>query len=323
MRFVLINPNYEHDTVWASLDSAVVKFDTTAGAWGVTFKGVDGLTKIVLGSTGIITSNGGTNNLYRFNTNAGAPATYTLYRAKGTQGTPATIVDGDDIGLLHAKGYDGDSYESAGQFLFEAGTTVSDGVVPGKFVLSLADKDGGLQTVFTVDHDSSATFAGDVTITGDLLGDVTITGDLVYDFTHWVGSADVITYTPSITQNLYTKLTPAMVEHENDGMTYAADSLTIISAGDYTIQISVRFSGANANDAWQIKVYKNGAAMGSSVGRFIIRTNTAGQPDTRSYFWYLTDLAADDDISFRMTNLTASRDPTFLDFKIYMEKKPE
>ena len=149
------------------------------------------------------------------------------------------------------------------------------------------------------------------------------TGILTYNFIHWVGSADVITYTPSITQNLYTKLTPAMVEHENDGMTYAADSLTVISAGDYTIDISVRFSGANANDAWQIKVYKNHIAMASSVGRFIIRTNTAGLPDTRSYFWYLQDLAADDDISFRMTNLTASRDPTFLDFKIYMEKKPE
>lgn len=145
-------------------------------------------------------------------------------------------------------------------------------------------------------------------------------GVQVESLTHWVGSADGVTYTPAITKDVYIKITPGMVEHENDGMTYAADTLTIIKSGDYTVDIAVRFSGANQNDVWQIKVYKNNAAMSSSVGRFIIRTTAAGQPDSRSFFWYLQDLATDDDISFHMTNLTATRDPTIVDFKIFIAK---
>ena len=142
---------------------------------------------------------------------------------------------------------------------------------------------------------------------------------------HWVGSADSISYTPTIAKDVYTKLTPGMVEHEGDDITYAADTLTVEAGhvGDFEIQISVRFTAANANDAWQIKVYKNHLAMDSSVGRFIIRSAGSGLPDTRSYFWYLQDLAIGDDISFHMTNLSASRDPTFLDFKIYMKEMLE
>ena len=157
---------------------------------------------------------------------------------------------------------------------------------------------------------------------GDLLN---MNGVTIKKAAHWVGSADSISYTPTIAKDVYTKLTPGMVEHEGDDITYAADTLTVEAGhvGDFEIQISVRFTAANANDAWQIKVYKNHVAMPSSVGRFIIRSSGSGLPDTRSYFWYLQDLAIGDDISFHMTNLSASRDPTFLDFKIYMKEMLE
>lgn len=149
------------------------------------------------------------------------------------------------------------------------------------------------------------------------------TGVMTYNFIHFVGSADSISYTPTITKDVYKKLVPGMVAREADGITYAADSLTIQTAGDYFINICVRFSGTNANDVWRIKVYKNHAPLPASVGRFVIRTTTSAEADTRSFFWYLLGLAPNDVISFWITNQSATRNPTFTDFKVYMEKKPE
>ena len=157
----------------------------------------------------------------------------------------------------------------------------------------------------------------------DAIGNADIEGQLTYDFHHIVASADSIAYTPTITQNEYLLLAPSMTAHEADGITLSGDTLTVSVAGDYFINISVRFSGANQNDVWRIKVYINGSPTPSSVGRFVIRTTSAGEPDVRSFFWYLIGLVADDEITFTMTNYTASRNPTFTDFKIYMEKKPE
>jgi len=139
---------------------------------------------------------------------------------------------------------------------------------------------------------------------------------------HFVGSADSISYTPTVAKDVFTKLVPVMVSHEADYITFGGDTLTIQAGhiGDYTIQISVRMSGSNANDIWQIKVYKNAVKMPTSIGQFIFRTTSAGLADTKSYFWYLQDLAEGDDISFYVTNLSASRNPTFDDFKIMMIK---
>jgi hypothetical protein len=152
---------------------------------------------------------------------------------------------------------------------------------------------------------------------------ISSTGVFQYNFVHGVYSADSVSYTPSITKDLYTKLTPSMSSHESDGITFAGDTLTILTAGDYFINISVVFSGTNANDIWRIKIYKNNIPLPSSAGRFVIRTTGAGTVDNRSYFWYLIGLSVNDNISFRITNQTASRNPTFTDMKIYIEKKPE
>ena len=145
-------------------------------------------------------------------------------------------------------------------------------------------------------------------------------------FAHFVGSADSLTYTPDLGgASTFIKLTPGMIAHETDYITYAADSITIDAGydGDYLIDISIRLSGANVNDVWQIKVYKNGLAMLSDVGRFIFRTTASGQADTRSFFWYLIDLVEGDDISFYIANLTADRDPTIMDMKIFISRMAE
>jgi len=150
-------------------------------------------------------------------------------------------------------------------------------------------------------------------------------GAIAYKFAHAVFSADSVSYTPTITEDVYTKLVPGSTTHESDHITAQGDTLTIETGfdGDYLVFISVRASGANQNDVWRIKIYKNSAALPSSVGRFTFRTTSAGFADTRFFFWYLDDLVAGDDISFYITNLTGSRDPTISDFKVYAEQKPE
>ena len=156
----------------------------------------------------------------------------------------------------------------------------------------------------------------------NLRGDLTIAGNLKYGFVHAVGSVDATSYTPSVSQNVYTKLVPTIVWRENDGLT-CLDSVKILTAGDYRLDIALSLSGANANDFWRLKVYKNGAAFSPELGRFRWRNLAGGVTDTRSYFWYLIGLAANDWISFRITNETASRNPTITDFKVYLEIKPE
>ena len=150
-------------------------------------------------------------------------------------------------------------------------------------------------------------------------------GAIEYNFAHAIMSADSVAYTPTVAKDVYTKLVPGSACHEADYITCQGDTLTILTGfdGDYRIDISIRLSGANVNDAWRIKIYKNSLPQPTSVGRFVFRTTSAGEPDTRYFFWYLDDLVAGDDISFYITNLTASRNPTITDFKVYAEQKPE
>ena len=161
--------------------------------------------------------------------------------------------------------------------------------------------------------------AGDLKIKGDLH----VEGDLIYEFIHAYGGVAGADVTPDMTQNVYLKLNPGSTWLEIDGMSCTGDSITILTDGDYYIDISLAISGANQNDFWRVKPYVNSVAYASEVSAFRWRVTTAGVSDTRDYFWYLRDLDADDVISFWITNETGSRDPTISQFKIYIEKKPE
>jgi hypothetical protein len=155
-----------------------------------------------------------------------------------------------------------------------------------------------------------------------LEGNVTIAGNLKYGFIHAVGSVDATSYTPSVSQNVYTKLVPSIVWRETDGLT-CLDSVKILAAGDYRIDVSIALSGTNVNDFWRLKIYHNGAAYSPQLGRFRWRSVASNVTDTRSFFWYVEGLAVNDWLSFRLTNETASRNPTITDMKVYIEQKPE
>jgi hypothetical protein len=201
----------------------------------------------------------------------------------------------------------------------QADSCLSFSMVSGQPVFSFfaSDEDSYTQSINTSDQ---AVFSG-------ASGGYSFDADLTYNFIHFVGSADSVAVTPVVTQYIYTKLLPGIVAHETDGVTFAADSLTVLTAGDYICHISISLSGTNANDYWRIKVFKNNAALpntgAGSVGRFVFRTTANNQTDTREYVWYLKDLAVNDVLSWRITNLSATRNPTVTDMKLYFHKIPE
>lgn len=151
------------------------------------------------------------------------------------------------------------------------------------------------------------------------------TGDIKYNFLHAVGSADSLTaFSIGGTQNVYYKVNTggAMSWHECDGFTCAADSIKVLTAGDYLIMPVLSITTSNANDVLRIKLYKNGAPLSTSIGRWIVNSQGTGLGSARCFFWYVT-LSVNDYLSIRITNQTASRAITVNDFKFYIEKKPE
>ena len=151
----------------------------------------------------------------------------------------------------------------------------------------------------------------------------TIHGELEYEFKHLVASADSVSVTTTIgTQFAYFKMLPGMTEHDNLGFVLAGDTVTVLNTGDYIIHFAITASGANLNDRFRIKLYTNAQPHGTEIGRMSWKVTSAGQQDTKAYFWYM-DLTANDVLSFRVTNLTAARDLTITDMKIMITRAPE
>lgn len=146
-----------------------------------------------------------------------------------------------------------------------------------------------------------------------------VNGDFTYEYRHAAAYGEGLSYAPNLTQNVYTKLVPSLTTIEADGITVAGDSITIVTPGDYYIQMSCSFHGT-ANDDFAIKLYKNGATTAS---RARVSADGANNDVSVSYFWYVKDLVAGDDYCFRMTNLDSNTDPTITDFKYYIRKEPE
>jgi hypothetical protein len=151
-------------------------------------------------------------------------------------------------------------------------------------------------------------------------GDLTVTGQIKYDYKHLVIYTTGGSYTPNTVSNVAFRLLPTFSTTENDGLTFAGDSITIITPGDYFVQFGVSLQGANGSD-WIFKCRKNGVAI--TTGNLALSTTGAGNYIAGEWFWYLLSLAAGDDICFTVTNEGGSDDPTFRSVKVFIEMKPE
>lgn len=91
-------------------------------------------------------------------------------KARGTIGTPTTVVTGDTLGRLMFRGYDGSNYLEMGSIEVTSTGTIAATRVPTTIMFSTATNatPSVLTTALTLGADQSATFAGNTTIAGTL-----------------------------------------------------------------------------------------------------------------------------------------------------------
>jgi len=194
------------------------------------------------------------------------------------------------------------------------GTTSTDGfkvAIQSDNTVDLNNQENSAMKLFT---------NGTSRLTIDAEGNVQMTGLLTYNFIHGACYLENASYTPAVTQNLYTRINPGMTVSEADGLTISSDQVTIATAGHYKVDLVITMSGSDEND-FRVKMYKNGSATGIPGSNHI---STSGSTNyvVLPYFWYVS-LAASDVLSFYITNTSDNGGPTISDMKVYLEKKPE
>lgn len=75
----------------------------------------------------------------RFSATANDATIFAFRRARGTASSPLTTADGDTLGNISFRGYDGAAYQTAGSIRGEVDNTVSSGVVSGRLVFMTAN----------------------------------------------------------------------------------------------------------------------------------------------------------------------------------------
>lgn len=84
------------------------------------------------------------------NTTAGDKVSFR--KARGTLGSPTSIVNGDELGSVDFLGYDGSTYGLAARILASANGTISSGVTPSKLSFIVRNSLGELKNPFEVSH---------------------------------------------------------------------------------------------------------------------------------------------------------------------------
>lgn len=150
---------------------------------------------------------------------------------------------------------------------------------------------------------------------GDTTGKITVSGDFTHALRHVDGSQESV-YTPAVTQNVYTKITPTFTSVEASFMTFAGDTVTAITPGHYFIIWDFTLTGGNGDD-FTFQIRKNNVPVKQK------RQSTAGAGNYASFStsYYLGGLVAGDDISFYVTNTASSGDPTMSYQNFYIRKE--
>ena len=128
-------------------------------------------------------------------------------------------------------------------------------------------------------------------------------------------------YTPAVTQNVYTKITPGFTEEELYRVTFAGDTATIANnaGGDYKIFVFFAiYDGATSDDfVFQIRI--NNVA----VHTFGATGAGAGTYANVATMHYEEAMSPGDDISLYVTNVANNNDPDMAYVEWYIERNHE
>lgn len=101
-------------------------------------------------------------------TNGAAPA-YVLAKSRGTTvGTHTAVADTDVLGFVSWQGSDGTKFVRAGDIRVVTDGTVASNIVPGRFLIRLANSSGALTDRLQILADGTATITGTLNATGGL-----------------------------------------------------------------------------------------------------------------------------------------------------------
>ena len=113
---------------------------------------------------------------------------------------------------------------------------------------------------------------------------------------------------------MVTNATKTLFSSDPDYMTFAGDSITIITPGAYFLQFAIDGTGVSAADRFDFSLYKNGVAVAGTP-------SVKGTSPSIQWFWYLEDLIAGDDLRMMVTNTVNGNNLTLEDGAIFIEKK--
>lgn len=200
---------------------------------------------------------------------------------------------------------------------------------PGVYALAINEASGNVLDLIYNDADGSpsnhvavtvdATGNGTIAPSGgtfNITGKLDVSDDLNYSLRHafieFYGS-----YAPDLTQDVRYKLTPTFTTIEASNITVGGDTLTIVTDGDYYITINATIQGA-INEDYSFIIYKN---YSTAIDSAIVTTTLASNYSPVPLQSYIQDLAAGDDISFYIRNLSNNNDATIRKMTVYIEKK--
>lgn len=89
-------------------------------------------------------------NLLTINTASAATNSLGLTRSRGTLVTPATVINGDEIGSISVNGHDGTGFVASAEIVFQVNNTVSTGVIPSKMDFNVSSAAGVVATKMSV-----------------------------------------------------------------------------------------------------------------------------------------------------------------------------
>jgi hypothetical protein len=89
-------------------------------------------------------------NLFTINTASAATNSLGLTRSRGTLVTPATVINGDEIGSISVNGHDGTGFVASAEIIFQVNNTVSTGVIPSKMDFNVSSAAGVVATKMSV-----------------------------------------------------------------------------------------------------------------------------------------------------------------------------
>jgi len=156
---------------------------TASPTWAKVAAGTTDFTYVVNGTTATLKSVFAADDvapsfnlgLTQFSDTGGTTNEFVSFRAKGTEGAPTAVADGNVLLRITGTGFDGTDYEQAGQIKLSVGNTVAADQVPGRWDFLVTDSAGVSTRAFTIDSSVKASlFSGtninEFSIDGTLAG---------------------------------------------------------------------------------------------------------------------------------------------------------